>query len=304
MVSDDNDLYLSDVDDIAKSTVDKPTTGSQSTKGCEPAVELFPHSPKKIKPSKIVSKKVEPWSNADSTEVDVDFYVRKKSNRGRHPSNPRKDSSNSRDKRPSNPHENRDKRSSHDKNRLKSHDKCLAKPLDARPSKDLKNQARQHREKSEHQLKSVIVKAKERLQQRSRSKRIVELFSPICQPNNPPKRPFNRPQSQPTSTITTENQRSVFVRLEQPFRIPKINLRDDQPKPKEADIPTKPKEADIPTKPKEFATIGSQTELSGPYRCATCTKRTQIKNRNRRDQAKLNRDLVKRFNKRFNLDEQ
>lgn len=135
-------------------------------------------------------------------------------------------------------------------------------------------------------MKSVIIKAKERLQQRPQSKRIVELFSPNRQPNRPPKRPFNRPQSQPTSTITTENQRSVFVRLEQPFRIPKINSKDDS---------IKPKEADVPKKLKEFATIGTQTELSGPYRCTTCTKRNQIKNRNRRDQAKLNRDLVKRY---------
>lgn len=78
----------------------------------------------------------------------------------------------------------------------------------------------------------------------------------------------------------------MFVRLEQPFRIPKINSKDDS---------IKPKEADVPKKLKEFATIGTQTELSGPYRCTTCTKRNQIKNRNRRDQAKLNRDLVKRY---------
>lgn len=251
----DTDLYLSDLDDVLKqpiSTVDKTTTGTYGENG-KPAVDLFPRAPIRAEPSKAESTKIaESHSNADSKRDTSDSSDRKKSRRERHSSSSHKRSS---DKKPTKVHS---KHSSEEKT----------------------NRAQHSRDKpSEIKLKSAIVKAKERMQQRVQLQRSAEFTVPQYQKNRqsnrPPiryaQRPPNHPPSQPTSTITSDTQRSVIVRLDTPYRIPKIDS----------------------SKLKEFVSIGTQTDQSGPCRCAL---RTKLKNKNRREQFKLNRDLVKRMN--------
>lgn len=283
MVNLDNDTYLSEIDDIkpAESAPNKKTTGLQRENGSEPAVDLFPHAPKKIKPTKAESTNVKPCSIADQS--DADFFVRKRSNRERHPSNSRdKRSAESRDKRPL---------KSHDK-QPKPHEKRSSASHDNRPLKDTKNQARHHRERSEPQLKSAIVKAKERMQERSVQKRTVEVIASNRLPNHRQKRPVNRPPIQPSSTVTS----GVFSRLEQ-FRIPRKGDSIDAKRigPISANAATRideKKPVEAVTKKREFADASTQTDRTGP--CG-CSRRNQLKNRNRRETFKFNRDLVSRF---------
>lgn len=201
MVNLDDDLYLSDIDDtkLAESAPNKTTTGSQREKGSEPAVDLFPNAPKKIKPTRAESTNVKPCSTADPG----DFFVRKRTNRERHPSSSReKRSSEIRDKRPSKLHDK-----SHGKRQPKPHEKRSSEAHDNRPSKDTKNQALYHRERSEPRLKSAIVKAKERMQQRSQLKHTVEVVTPNRLPNHHQK----RPPIQPSSTVTSGHALNSFA---------------------------------------------------------------------------------------------
>lgn len=274
MVNFDNDLFLSEVDEAkpTKSAPNKATTGSQPENGSKPAVDLFPPAPKKIKP--IESTHGELCLNADFIRGNTKFYVRKNSNRERHPSS-------SREKRPS---------KSCDKNTSKPHEKRSSTSRDNRSAKNPKNQAR--REKSEPKLKSAIVKAKERMQQRSVPKGIVEIIAPSRQQNRTAIRPINRPPIQPPPTVTS----GVFARLEQ-LRIPRKGEVIDAKKvePIIAKVATKidkKEQVEAVTKKKEFANSSTQTDRTGPCRCSA---RNQAKNKNRREQFELNRDLVNRF---------
>lgn len=269
VTGDDEDLFLSEVDDTppkVKSVVIRPTTGSNS-KRVEPAVDLFPNAPTKIKTSETDITTTSTGIQKEPTLLEFNIFERKKANRSKHPSSiPRKD----------------------------NHGR-ITKP----PSRDLTNTVRDIRERflRNNQPKRIVeVIASANPQRRQQSTRPIP--QPLNRPpTNPPNRPpnrspkrkqsrspnqqQNRPSAKP-ATVTSGENNSVFARLDS-YRIPKHHNE------KEAPVQNI---RETPKKPKEYVSTGTQTELSGPCRC---TIRNQIKNKNRRQAFKLNRDLVKKF---------